>query len=720
MSLEDKNRASPIQNTLFQEFASVDSSRWREEVDRLLKGAPYEKRMRTQTPEGITLEPLYRLEDLETIPHVPTLPGSEPFVRGTRSVRDKRNPWIVAQEAGSSEIDRTRMQVDDELAGGATAVHLSLDSASCLGLDPDEAEPELVEAGHASIAALSDLDSIVHHVDLAAVPVFIQCKANGLPFTGMLAAAAAKRGMPAEALSGAIAMDPLGSLAAAGSLPMSLDQAYAEMGEMTAWALKHAPNLRTIWAHGEAYHDSGGTAAQELAFTLAAAVEYLRAMEARGLEIEEIVSMMVFSFSLGSRFFMEVAKVRAARLLWHNILSACGAPKSAGEVRIHARTSRHAMTRYDPYVNLLRATTQAMSGVISGVDSLHVAPFDDPIRPGESFSRRMARNIQLIVKHEARLADTLDPAGGSWFVENLTADLAKAAWAIFQQVEARGGMAKALEQGFPQGCIQEAAAAGDKAAAKRRKIMVGTNQYPNVAEKPLVAAGHDAAAGRAARIAEAARLRSTRKQEPAAALDVLRKAKPGALVEAVKAAALKGATLGEISRALPSRSQKDAATGFRPMEARRASEPFERLRAAVQAAFAKPGGRAAVFLATLGPISRYMPRFDFSASFFEVGGFEVIRTSGFETPRKAADQALAEKARVVVICGLDESYAQGAAEVASRIKEKSPGTQVVLAGLPAPDDEARFRDAGVDLFIHAGADLLDLLTQVATKLEVKL
>lgn len=720
MPSEETGKGNDMQSPLFKEFTPSDREQWRVAVDRLLKGAPYEKRMRRKTLEGITLEAIYRAEDIDAIPHLGTLPGHAPFVRGSRPIHNDHTPWIVAQEAGACSLEATRAQVKDEIARGSDAVHLKLDAASCMGQDPGASDSISADREGASISCLPDLAFVLDGLDLSEKPVFIQCKSSGLAYLGFLAALAEQRKMTASALRGAVAMDPLCALAEEGALPLSMQTAYDEMGAMTTWVQKHAPDMRTLWVHGETWHDGGGDAVQELAFSLATMVEYMRAMETRGHDFEACADSMVLSFSLGTHFFMEVAKLRAARILLHNIFDACGKPESAGHVRIHTSTSRFTMTRNDPHVNLLRATTQTMSGVIGGTDSLHVAPFDETLGTSDGFSRRIARNIQLVVKDEAHLADSMDPAGGSWFVEHLTSELAEKAWRLFQEVEAKGGMFAALEDGFPQEYITDTKNVRDMELAKRKRILVGTNQYPNAMESIPETNENEAASMHSARNKEVADMKASRKGDVDAALSKIEASSPDDRMQCVITAAGENATVAEICAALPSRKNGVAAKIAVPLKAMRAAEPFERLRASVEAHFDGPDRKPEVFLATLGPVSRYMPRLDFAASFFETGGFRVMRTAGFDTPDDAAQQALLSNAKIAVICGLDEDYAASAEQVARMIKKVNPTTQVVLAGRPGPEDEARFKEAGIDLFIHAGADLLKILTRVAEAVEVQL
>ncbi|UCD16806.1 MAG: acyl-CoA mutase large subunit family protein, partial [Candidatus Zixiibacteriota bacterium] len=470
---------------LLDEFPPPKYEDWRAEVVRLLKGAPFNRRMMTHTHEGITLQPMYRREDINGLTHIASLPGCAPFLRGRKTLRNHGNAWDVAQEISYPIPDEFNRALKSDLDRGLTAVTLPLDRASRLGLDPDQAEVGQVGDGGVSISCMDDLTGALKGLDLIKVPVNVQCGSCGLPYLGLLIAGAMTGGVTLSGLRGAVAMDPFEELLMTGNLPMSFQDAFDEMAGMALWSVEHAPDLGTIWVHGEPFHDGGANAVQELAFALATGVVYLREMEKRGLAPEKIAPAVRFSFALGTNFFMEASKLRAARLLWYRILESCGVPEEGRVIWMHARTSRYTLTLYDPHINILRATTEALSGAIGGTDSLHVAPFDDHIRPANDFSRRIARNIQIIIKDEAQLTKVADPGGGSWYIEHLTNEIAKAAWSLFQTVEGMGGMAKAIEMGFPQKEVARVAEQRAEVFATRRDIIVGTNNYPNPNEAVL-------------------------------------------------------------------------------------------------------------------------------------------------------------------------------------------------------------------------------------------
>ncbi len=707
---------------LVDEFPIPTFKEWRSEVERLLKGAAFDKRMLTRTHEGITLQPIYRREDIKDLPHVDSLPGEAPYVRGGECFRDPQQAWEVTEEISAPTYEKFNGALRGDLKRGLTSVRIALDEASRQGLDPDEAESAQVGHGGVSIASIRGFARALDHIDLAKTPVYIRSGSAGLPFLGIYVAVAGSHGVGPEQLPGAVAMDPLGDLAITGHLPTSLGTACKEMAAITGWAAERAPKLGTIWVHGEPYSNAGGNAVQELAFVIATAVEYLRELEMRTIAPESAAPHFRFSFAAGSNFFMEVAKLRAARLLWNRVLETCGVDENHRHMWMHVRTARYSKTLFDPYVNMLRAATEAFSGAVGGADSLQVAPFDESFRTADEFSRRIARNSQIIIRDEVHLGQVMDPAGGSYYVEKLTAEIAEAAWTLMQQVEGKGGMSRALGEGFPQGEVTRSATDRAEAYALRKNVQVGTNKYPNPTEERLATVDVDHGEIHEVRSRRIKELRSLPEHKEALAavkdLAEIVETGSGGLVDAVIKAAGKGGTIGEITHAL--RASEAATTEVKPLKVERAAAQFEALRLAIMNQRKSKGGLK-VYMTTLGPAGHYMPRLDFAASFFEVGGFEVIRTTGHDSADEAAAEALKADADVAVICGLDEAYTESAPAVAKAIKKSRPHTIVVLAGKPAEETVAAlWHEAGIETFIHIRSNVLAVLTSIASKLGVQL
>jgi methylmalonyl-CoA mutase len=705
---------------LLKEFPPVSYDNWRKLVEAELKGAPFEKRMFTPTYEGIALQPIYRREDTAGLPHVNSFPGFAPFVRGASASGYLKQPWAISQEITASSPAEFNHAARNSLSRGLNALNMVLDKATRDAHDPDWAKPEEVGFGGLSIATLADLDRALEGIDLEKTSLFIRSGASAMPFAALLVALALKRGKLPAGLRGCIEMDPIGVLAHEGKLPQSLADAYAEMAALTLWASAHAPNLQTICVHSRAWHEAGGNSVQELAFTLATGIEYLREMSQRGLEVNIVAPRMRFAMTVGTDFFMEIAKLRAARMLWSRAVAALGGNERSQKLSLHVRTSRWNKTINDAHNNLLRATVEAFAGVLGGCDSMQVGAFDEVIRPPDDFSQRLARNTQLILQKECHLDRVIDPAGGSWFVEAITAELAGRAWVMFQGVERLGGMAAALRADFPQQAVAATAAAKSKAVNRRRDSIIGVNQYANPKEQPLEVPAVNARTFYKRRVQYVISHRTSFGDEDnEAVLEDLAKVfrlKGVELFEASVKAVASGATLGEISRAM--RVNDDEYAAIKPVCLTRAAEPFERLRAAADRYTARCQNRPTVFLCNLGALRDYKARADFSRGFFACGGYEVISPEGFATTEDAVQAFSDSKARIAVICSTDASYPALVPPLAAGIRSRSPDALIVLAGFPQEQIES-LKKAGVDEFIHLRADPVTLLTEFHKKLGIE-
>lgn len=710
-----EGQAGGQETRLFSEFPPTSYEEWYKETEKALKGAPFEKRLLTKTYEGITLQPMYRQEDIADVPHTSSLPGFPPYVRFVEAAGYVGQPWDVAQELPYGTPEEFNKVARFCLANGQTALNLVLDQATLTGTDADKAQPGEVGVRGTSISTMSDLVKALEGIDLAQTPILIQAGPVAFPIAALLIAALQQQGQNLEQVQGCVGMDPLGALAQTGTLPSALEGIYGRMAQLTAWAKTHAPALKTILVQGQPYHDSGGNAVQELAFAVATGVSYLRELLARGLDIDEVAPRILFTFSIGSNFFMEIAKLRAARLVWAGVIQAFGGNAESQKLVMHVRTSAWNKTIYDPYVNMLRTTTEAFAGVVGGCNSMHVASFDETLRVPDDFSRRIARNTHIILERESNLARLIDPAGGSWYVEKLTDTLARESWKLFQEVERQGGMFQALSAGFPQDQIEAIAKQRAQNIAIRKDVFVGTNMYPNLKEKPLEHQVADTGALQRERAAVVEQYRAGVDQGARqTALEQLAGASDNVLTVAV-AAAQAGATLGELTQTL--RTNDSAAPTVKPVRIHRGSEIFEKLRQNSEAYAQETGSAPKVFLANMGPIPQHKARADFSTGFLQVGGFDVITNNGFPTPDDAAQAAIASGAPIVVICSTDDTYPEIVPTLTQQIKAARPETTVLLAGYPADQVEAH-KQAGVDEFIHLRANCHDILLNLQKKIGV--
>jgi methylmalonyl-CoA mutase len=681
---------TPSQLTL-DEFPPTDSAAWRAAAEASLKGAPFDRKLLTRTHEGITLQPIYTAADLDQLALPEAWPGLPPYGRGGSPLP---RPPLVAQEIPLGIPSEFRAAALSDLMRGQDALAIQLDVAGRRGLDPSEAETGEVATCGLSLACLEDARAAFDGIEPSAITLIVWAGATALPMLGLFASHSMH-------WRGAVVGDPLGEYVRDGFLPLALDDAYTEMAACVRWAASTGRDLRSIGVGCGLWADAGGSAVEELGFGLATAVEYLRELERHGIPPAQASAQVLFSASLGSHVLMQAAKLRALRLLWSRAQSAIGiAPATAF---LHARSSVFNKSVLDPHTNMLRASAEALSGVLGGADSMHVAAFDEPLRTPDEFSRRIARNVHAILHEECHLAATTDPAAGSWFVESVTIELARKAWELFQEVETRGGMAAALRHGWPQERTEAVAAKRREAAATRRDGYIGVNLFPNPAEHPLDAA-RDASqtqhAGRAAAI-EALRPHSLPKIERS--------------VEGVASAFAGGATLGQIREALPRSAPCEPA--IPRLRVCRVGEGFEALRAAASLHARHHGHAPTAWLANFGPKKQHGARAGFSSGFLAVGGFEVNQGSGAETPEEAARAAAESKAPLVVMCSTDETYPDLVAPFITDLRTRRPKVCIYLAGYPEQHITA-FREAGVDGFLHLRANCLETLQDLHESLGI--
>ncbi|MBS7528314.1 acyl-CoA mutase large subunit family protein [Fusibacter paucivorans] len=698
---------------LFGEFTAPSYEEWQEAVEKLLKGKPFEKAMYTKTHEGITLRPIYRKEDLEKVPFADTLPGYPPFVRGTKAEGNISEPWLVNQEVYAGTPGAFHECIIDELYRGLNVLNLKMDLPSQLGYDADDELAEDVGYRGVSISTLEDLTAAFQELVLDVLPLHINAGMNPIPIMAMIGAYLKKSDLPLANIKGVLGYDPLGMLAKHGQMPFALSEAYDFMADATNWTLHENSTLRTILVEGHPYHDGGADSVQELAYTMAVGTAYIRAMLDRGIAIDDIASKMVFSFSIGSNFFMEISKLRAARILFSKVIEAFGGSETAQKIYLHAKTSSWTKTIYDPYVNMLRNASEGFSGAIAGVDSLTIVPFDEAIREADSFSRRVSRNVQFILQDECNFTQPIDPAGGSWYIETLTHEIAQKAWETFQATEAAGGFEAMLTGGEIQSAIALKYEAKFKDMAKRKHVWVGVNQYANMTEKKLTV--QHTSDEKLKKLRQESLQKFRLKRPLFAVADKVsalgdEKTENGHIsmplaIEAIEV----GATMGEIAQLCSDLSEQDIM--IKAIQYERGASRFEALRDKTDQ-YQKAGKAPKVFLFNMGPIPQHKGRADFTTGFFEVGGFEVMQNNGFKEVDPAVAAGLASGAQVGVICSTDAVYPEIVPEIAEKIRHTNSNMKLVLAGKPPKDLEAIYRNAGIDDFIYMGADCYGLLSAI--------
>lgn len=687
--------------TIADDFPPVSYETWRALVERELSGAPFEKKLIKRTYEGIDLQPLYTQRDHRTEDDSLGFPGLPPFTRGARPLGAVKSKWNLRQEYANPEMAAANRAIQEDVDGGVTSVLLHLDAASRCGLDPDDpAASELVARGGVAIYTADDLGLVLDGIRLDRVPIALDAGAAFLPAAAMLATHWQRQGIAFDHALGAFNADPWAVLAGTGRLPVAPPAALAMLADLAAWTAKNLPHVMAVGVDTSVYHNAGATAAQDLAFGMATAIEYLRALTSAGLGVDAASRQIVFRISLGTHHFLAIAKLRAGRTLWNRVVEACGGSPDSGGMQVDARLSRRVMTERDPYVNMLRNTVGVFAAGVGGAETITSLPFDYPAGSPTEFGRRVARNTALILMEEAHLHRVVDPAGGSWFLDTITEQLAQETWKILQEVERRGGMLAGLQSGWIADEIDAAFAPRAKNIASRKEGITGVSEFPNVKEELIELSDIDPSA-----LIPAATDRVSRSRLRCGSIGSLSTAS-SRMTEAV-AAASQGASIGQLAAACGFQA---LAVEVEPITARSFAEPFEELRLASDDWESQHGRRPRVFLANAGPAAHHTARTTYATNFFEAGGFEVVVGNGYRDADAAA-QAFAESgAGIAVICSSDQLYPDLVPRLAPQLKAAGART-VVLAGNPGAN-EGSWREAGVDRFIFIKCDVLGALQEM--------
>ncbi len=646
--------------SLSAEFPTADEAQWRALAEKALEGAPLSK-VTTKTEHGVPVKPLYRAPDWAA--DASGIPGAAPFIRGGRAINDAYLPWDIRQVVSHPDPAFAADQVMEALEGGVSSIELRVDAAG--------------EHGVVARSAV-DIERVLKGVklDLAAVALDATgaSTTQGIELAALLTSAVGTRAA-AEAMV-AFNVDPIGALARTGALPGSAEEEVSQAASFARDVAAEFPKATYLRADARPVHEAGGTEVQELAYLVAAGAEYVRALMTAGLTADQACRAILFAVSVGADYQVEMSKLRAARRMWGRVAQAFGA--SGAGMKLQAVTSRRMLTRRDPWVNILRNTAACFAAGVGGADIVTVRAFTDAMGLPGKLARRLARNTQVIAQEESSLGKVIDAPGGSWAIEKLGDDLAQAAWALFQQVEREGGLAKALVAGGFQGGVAEARATRLKAAAKRKEAITGVTDFPLLDEQvPSVEVVNLPAIVR--RAAEASG------RAPAARSWF-----------SLKTAAADRATLADLSRT----ADEDGAEA-EPFWPIRLSEPFERLRDLADQRTA--AGRAPkIYLAALGPLSEHTARLQYAQNFFTAGGIGAVPSAG-DTIWLA--QAFGKSScKLACLCGSDKRYATDAVEAAKALK-KAGVSRLYMAGKPG-EREAELRAAGVDEFIHIGVDAL--------------
>jgi methylmalonyl-CoA mutase len=649
-------------------FPQVSREQWQELAEKTLKGAPVASLV-SDTVEGISRQPLYTASDTEA---AALFPGQPPFTRGNRPLAG----WEPCQQVTGPDPDAAAEQAGNGLTQGAAALWLAPTTP-----------------GHSmTLSCTSELVAVVDRLDRRHPQLHLSPGGNLIGMTAAVVAALQQCEIDPGKLSGSLGGDPLGTLAAAGELPASIDTCVEQLTEVSAWSIKHAPRLRSIAIDSTPYHMAGATAVQELAITIATGVEYLRHLEER-IGLSAAFDQLAAVVSIGRDLFVEIAKLRALRHLWSHLQEACGVDQ-VRPIPIHAVTSLRTMTARDPWSNLLRGTAQTFAAVVGGAETITTLPFDSALGRPSRLAQRLAVNTQTILREESHLGRVADPAGGSWYVERMTRELAERAWSLVQTIEAGGGMRSCLVGGELARMLAETMARRRQAIARSDEPITGVSSYPLLDEQipdPVLPGSpgmpHASAAG-------------------GAGLEQLQAIKPGSgeLLKAAIAAATAGASVLEITAAV---AGDEAPTRLTPLVQEREAVGFEVLRDAGDQHLQATGSRPTVFLAGVGSFQERRPRITFAESFLAAGGLAATGGDGHETVADAVRAFSKSETSCAIICSSDARHPGLVPELAAALKAAG-ARQVLVAGRPG-EHEAAWRQAGVDQLIFIGCDMLEIL-----------
>ena len=676
-------------------FSSADLAAWEKAA---AKSAPNGDlaALNWTTPEGITVKPLYTKRDTEGLPHADTLPGLEPFLRGPQATMYAVRPWTIRQYAGFSTAEESNAFYKRALAGGGQGISVAFDLATHRGYDSDH--PRVTgDVGKAGVAidSVEDMKILFDAIPLDKISVSMTMNGAVLPVLAGYIVAAEEQGVSQEKLSGTIQNDILKEFMVRNTYIYPPAPSMRIIADIIEYTATHMPKFNSISISGYHMQEAGATQALELAFTLADGEEYVKTAIAKGMDVDAFAGRLSFFFAIGMNFYLEVAKLRAARLLWWRIMKRFN-PKSAKSMmlRTHCQTSGWSLTEQDPYNNVVRTAIEAMAAVFGGTQSLHTNSLDEAIALPTDFSARIARNTQLIIQEETHITSVVDPWAGSYMMEKLTQDMADQAWAIIEEVEAMGGMTKAVESGWAKLKIEQCAAEKQARIDAGKDVIVGVNKYRLNKEDPVEIREIDNSAVREAQIARLKKIRSTRDasavQKALGALtDAAKTGKGNVLDLAVQAVRLR-ATVGEISDALEKewgrfRATNQAISGVYGAAFEHDWE-WQEIKQDV-ANFAQAEGRPPrVMVAKLGQDGHDRGAKVVATALADLG-FEIVIGALFQTPQEAARQAIEDDCHAVGVSTLAAGHKTLVPALVEALKDQGGEDIIVFVGgvIPAQD-----------------------------------
>ncbi len=687
--------------------------RWEALAEKELRGRPLDD-LTWRTLEGIEVQPLYLPEDTAELPHLGTIPGEAPYTRGVRATMYAGRPWTIRQYAGFSTAAESNAFYRKALAAGQQGVSVAFDLATHRGYDSDH--PRVMgDVGKAGVAidSVEDMKALFDGIPLDKVSVSMTMNGAVIPVLANFIIAGEEQGVDRAKLSGTIQNDILKEFMVRNTYVYPPEPSMRIIADIIEYTSEQMPRFNSISISGYHMQEAGANLVQELAFTLADGREYVRAAIARGMDVDRFAGRLSFFFAIGMNFFMEAAKLRAARLLWSRIMDEFEPtdPKSK-MLRTHCQTSGVSLQEQDPYNNVIRTAYEAMSAVLGGTQSLHTNALDEAIALPTEFAARIARNTQLILQEETGVTNVVDPLAGSYYVEKLTHDLAEAAWALIEEVEEMGGMTKAVASGMPKLRIEETAARRQARIDRGEEVIVGVNKYRKDHEDPIDILDIDNVKVRAGQVAALERIRAERDSAACdAALAELsrRAAEGGNLLDAAVDAARARATVGEISMAMEQvfgrhRAEVKTLAGVYGA-AYEGDAGFAAIQADVEAFAEAEGRRPRMLVVKMGQDGHDRGAKVIATAFADIG-FDVDVGPLFQTPEEAAQDAIDNDVHIIGISSQAAGHKTLAPKLIEALRAEGAGDIIVICGGVIPQQDYAFlRDAGVKAIFGPGTNI---------------
>ncbi|MGX0878173.1 methylmalonyl-CoA mutase [Roseovarius sp. MBR-154] len=686
---------------------------WRRIAETELRGRPLDD-LTWKTLEGIEVEPLYTHEDVADLPHLGGIPGEAPFTRGVKATMYAGRPWTIRQYAGFSTAEESNAFYRRNLAAGQQGVSVAFDLATHRGYDSDHPRVE-GDVGKAGVAidSVEDMKILFDGIPLDKVSVSMTMNGAVIPVLASFIVAGEEQGHDKASLSGTIQNDILKEFMVRNTYIYPPAPSMRIVSDIIGYTAEHMPRFNSISISGYHMQEAGANLVQELAYTLADGREYVKAAIEAGMDVDSFAPRLSFFFAIGMNFFMEVAKLRAARLLWHRIMTEFDAKSEKSKMlRTHCQTSGVSLQEQDPYNNVVRTAYEAMSAVLGGTQSLHTNALDEAIALPTDFSARIARNTQLILQEETGVTNVVDPLAGSYYVEKLTHDLAEKAWELIEEVEEMGGMTRAVESGMPKLRIEETAATRQAMIDRGDEVIVGVNKYRKEKEDPIDILDVDNVKVRDGQIKALERIRETRDQAACdAALDELtrRASAGGNLLDAAVEAARARATVGEISMALEKefgrhRAEVKTLAGVYGA-AYEGDEGFAAIQKSVEDFAEEEGRRPRMLVVKMGQDGHDRGAKVIATAFADIG-FDVDVGPLFQTPEEAAQDAIDNDVHVVGISSQAAGHKTLAPRLIKELEARDAGDILVICGGVIPQQDYDFlKKAGVKAIFGPGTNI---------------